>query len=121
MKNHHRSIGKHVSLIILLLVLYAPSNRSLGMAQEPDSMACDQYRNRAVIVIAQASKDAADQENATGSEKKHNAVSSDRKPSETQTPSKDQQSQHKKKKTFKDFSPSEKIEVDQAVDFPVDI
>ena len=121
MKNYHIIIGKHVSLLLILLVLGAFSSLSLGMAQEPGATACDQYRTRTAIVLAQTSENTADQKNTTGSEEKNNATSTDGKPSETRTPPKEQQTQSKKKKTYKDFSPSEKIDVDQAVDFPADI
>ena len=113
MKNRRNRMVKHVGPIMMMLVLYAPQNFS--------PILFDTYGSRSSIVLVQAYEDSAGPNKIDGSEKNNHADSSAGKPSDRQAPPDGQPPPHEQRKTHEDFSPSERIEVDQAVDFPADI
>ena len=111
MSNRHSSIGKHVRLIMVCWILSTSLNH----------IPLDPLHSRASIILTQVSIDSTDLKKTPNSEENNNIDPSGAEASDRQAPSEGHQAKQKQKKTYKTFSPSEKIDVDQAVDFPADI
>ena len=96
-----------MALLVILLIFNTARSESTNPAQHAENQ-----RNTETIRVAQnETQDAANDESSTSSEKEADKSSSDEKKAPSGI----------KERPLKDFKPSEKIEAEQAVDFPYDI
>jgi hypothetical protein len=111
---------KNMSLFVFSLIVSLHMNTGLPMDHQRHPLKNGSTINRAVRMIVQASENTVDLEQPPKASKTPQTTSSGNGKSPPQTESNSQPRQ-KKRPPFKEFMPSEEIEVDHAVDFPVDI
>ena len=109
-----------MSLLVFSLIVSLHMNSGLPMDHQRHPLKNAATINRAVGMIGQASENIVDLGQPPKTSKTPQTSSSGNGKSPPQTES-NRQPRQKKRPPFKEFVPSEEIEVDHAVDFPVDI
>ena len=110
-----------MGLFVFVLVISLQINSVLVTDQHPHPIGYMLTIDSVVRRVVQASENTVDRGQPPKIVETPQTTSSEPAKSETQTESNNQPQQMKKKLPLKEFLPSEEIEADHAVDFPVDI